>query len=81
MDTTTRAPSSPAGSPGSASAVAPPASTTPLPVPPGLKGLVVADTAIGDVRGAEGFFHYREFSAVELAAAVTPFLRGDGAPR
>ena len=23
----------------------------------GLKGVVVADTAIGDVRGAEGFFH------------------------
>ena len=35
--------------------------------PPGLKGLVVADTAIGDVRGAEGFFHYRQHSAVELA--------------
>ncbi len=38
-----------------------------LDVPPGLKGLVVADTTIGDVRGAEGFFHYRQHSAVELA--------------
>ena len=35
--------------------------------PAGLKGVVVADTAIGDVRGAEGFYHYREHSAVELA--------------
>jgi citrate synthase len=35
--------------------------------PPGLKGLIVADTTIGDVRGAEGFFHYRQYSAVELA--------------
>jgi citrate synthase len=36
-------------------------------VPAGLKGLVVADTTIGDVRGAEGFYHYRQHSAVELA--------------
>jgi citrate synthase len=44
----------------------------PRPVgPPGLKGLVVADTTIGDVRGAEGFFHYREHSAVELAATCS----------
>jgi citrate synthase len=35
--------------------------------PAGLKGVVVAETAIGDVRGAEGFYHYREHSAVELA--------------
>ncbi len=37
--------------------------------PPGLKGLIVADTHIGSVRGDEGFFHYRQFSAPELAAA------------
>lgn len=36
-------------------------------VPRGLKGVVVTDTTIGDVRGAEGFFHYRQFSAVDLA--------------
>ncbi len=36
-------------------------------VPRGLKGVVVADTRIGDVRGEEGFYHYREYSAVELA--------------
>lgn len=35
--------------------------------PAGLKGVVVADTVVGDVRGAEGFYHYREHSAVELA--------------
>jgi citrate synthase len=36
-------------------------------VPRGLKGLVVADTAVGDVRGEEGFYHYRQYSAVQLA--------------
>jgi citrate synthase len=36
-------------------------------VPRGLKGVVVAETSIGDVRGQEGFFHYRQYSAVELA--------------
>ncbi len=35
--------------------------------PPGLKGVVVADTALGDVRGDEGFYHYRQYSAPELA--------------
>ena len=29
--------------------------------------MVVTDTEIGDVRGDEGFFHYRGHSAVELA--------------
>jgi citrate synthase len=36
--------------------------------PPGLKGVVVAETALGDVRGTEGFYHYRQYSAPELAA-------------
>ena len=36
--------------------------------PPGLEGVIVAETAVGDVRGLEGFYHYREYSAVELAA-------------
>jgi citrate synthase len=36
-------------------------------VPKGLEGVVVADTTIGDVRGLEGFYHYRQYSAVELA--------------
>jgi citrate synthase len=37
-------------------------------VPPGLAGVIAADTAIGDVRGEEGFYHYRQYSAVDLAA-------------
>ncbi|MFD5201816.1 citrate synthase/methylcitrate synthase [Streptomyces sp. NPDC058375] len=42
--------------------------TTPVaPIPRGLAGVVVTDTALGDVRGREGFYHYRQFSAIELA--------------
>ncbi|HUY21125.1 MAG TPA: citrate synthase [Acidimicrobiales bacterium] len=37
-------------------------------VPAGLEGVVAAETTIGDVRGLEGFFHYRQYSAVDLAA-------------
>ncbi|MEU0137477.1 citrate synthase/methylcitrate synthase [Streptomyces sp. NPDC006296] len=40
---------------------------TPPAVPRGLAGVVVTDTGIGDVRGREGFYHYREYSAIELA--------------
>ena len=40
-------------------------------VPPGLRGVEVTDTEIGDVRGLEGFYHYRQYSAVELAATRT----------
>ncbi|MFH9822832.1 citrate synthase/methylcitrate synthase [Streptomyces bobili] len=36
-------------------------------VPRGLAGVVVADTEVGDVRGREGFYHYRQYSAVDLA--------------
>jgi citrate synthase len=36
-------------------------------VPRGLAGVVVTDTEIGDVRGVEGFYHYRQYSAVDLA--------------
>ncbi|MFD4599893.1 citrate synthase [Streptomyces sp. NPDC058464] len=36
-------------------------------VPRGLAGVVVTDTEVGDVRGSEGFYHYRQYSAVELA--------------
>jgi citrate synthase len=34
----------------------------------GLDGVKVADTSLGGVRGDEGFFHYRQYDAVELAA-------------
>lgn len=36
-------------------------------VPRGLAGVVVTDTEVGDVRGSEGYYHYRQYSAVELA--------------
>ncbi|APY85972.1 citrate synthase/methylcitrate synthase [Streptomyces alfalfae] len=39
----------------------------PVEVPRGLAGVVVTETALGDVRGYEGFYHYRQYSAVELA--------------
>ncbi|MCX5424181.1 citrate synthase/methylcitrate synthase [Streptomyces sp. NBC_00078] len=41
--------------------------TATIDVPRGLAGVVVTDTEIGDVRGVEGFYHYRQYSAVELA--------------
>ncbi|MGX1478009.1 UNVERIFIED_CONTAM: citrate synthase [Streptomyces canus] len=41
--------------------------TTLVDVPRGLAGVVVTDTEVGDVRGREGFYHYRQYSAVELA--------------
>ncbi|MFJ3418119.1 citrate synthase/methylcitrate synthase [Streptomyces sp. NPDC086082] len=40
---------------------------TRIEVPRGLAGVVVTDTRIGDVRGVEGFYHYRQYSAVDLA--------------
>lgn len=41
----------------------------PIDAPRGLAGVIVTETQLGDVRGAEGFYHYRQYSAVELAAA------------
>jgi citrate synthase len=38
-------------------------------VPRGLEGVAVAETTVGDVRGREGFFHYRQYSAPDLAAS------------
>ena len=39
--------------------------------PAGLKGVIVADTTIGSVRGQEGFYHYREYDASDLARTRT----------
>jgi citrate synthase len=39
--------------------------------PPGLAGVVVADTSIGQVRGREGFYHYRQYDATDLARTRT----------
>lgn len=41
--------------------------TAPMEAPRGLAGVVVTETRLGDVRGHEGFYHYRQYSAVELA--------------
>ncbi len=44
---------------------------TPMVAPPGLAGVVVATTSLGDVRGAQGFYHYRQYDAVDLARSCT----------
>lgn len=54
MSTAITPPQAPAQSPG-------------IEVPRGLKGVVVTETALSDVRGLEGFYHYRQYSAIELA--------------
>jgi citrate synthase len=43
----------------------------PLIAPPGLKNVIVADTELGDVQGEAGFYHFRQYSAIELAAKRT----------
>ncbi|MGY6501394.1 MAG: citrate synthase [Acidimicrobiales bacterium] len=45
-----------------------PRSTAPIEVPRGLAGVIAAETSIGDVRGEEGFYHYRQYSAIDLVA-------------
>jgi citrate synthase len=37
----------------------------------GLRGVVAAATTLGDVRGEEGFCHFRQYSAVDLARTRT----------
>ncbi|HEY3209993.1 MAG TPA: citrate synthase [Actinomycetota bacterium] len=39
--------------------------------PPGLRGLAVADTELGQVQGTEGFYHYKQYDAIELAQKRT----------
>ena len=53
--------------------------------PPGLKGLIVADTEVGSVRGEEGWYHYRGRNAAALARdhsfeAVAYLLLGGSLP-
>lgn len=45
--------------------------STTITVPPGLRNVVVTETTLGDVRGDEGFYHYREYSAIDLATTKT----------
>lgn len=40
-------------------------------VPRGLTNVVAAQTQLGDVRGHEGFYHYRQYSAVDIARERT----------
>lgn len=55
-------------------------------VPPGLAGVAVAATTVGDVLGEEGRYHYRGRSAVQVAttssfeAAAALVLDGSGEP-
>src|SRR3712207_5103350 len=37
----------------------------------GLEGVVVAETAVGDAGGQEGFYRYRQYNAVDLAEKRT----------
>ncbi|MGW1378596.1 citrate synthase/methylcitrate synthase [Streptomyces sp. NPDC002446] len=41
----------------------------PIDAPRGLAGVIVTETQLGDVRDLEGFYHYRQYSAVELAVS------------
>jgi citrate synthase len=49
----------------------PSSSAEPALAPPGLEGVAVAETTIGDVRGEEGFYHYRGYNAAELAERLS----------
>ncbi len=44
-----------------------PESPQPIRVPAGLEGVAVSETEVSDVRGEEGFYHYRGYNAVDLA--------------
>ena len=37
----------------------------------GLRDVVVAETELGDVRGEEGFYHYRQYSAIEVSGRLS----------
>ncbi|GAB3248289.1 citrate synthase [Arthrobacter pigmenti] len=43
----------------------------PIEVPRGLRNVVVTETALSDVRGHEGFYHYRQYSATDLARSCS----------
>lgn len=47
------------------------ADNTLIDVPRGLANVVVAETELGEVRGQEGFYTYRQYSAVDLARTRT----------
>ncbi|WP_020495299.1 citrate synthase [Sciscionella marina] len=43
----------------------------PIEAPAGLRNVIVTETELGDVRGAEGFYHYRQYPAIELARSTS----------
>jgi citrate synthase len=47
------------------------AAAPPVLAPPGLEGVAVSETLISDVRGEEGFFHYRGYDASELSRRLS----------
>ena len=54
-----------------ATAAAPSTPPEALVAPPGLAGVIVATTALYDVRGQQGFYHYRQYDAVDLARSCS----------
>ena len=54
-----------------ATATAPSTPPGALVAPPGLAGVIVATTALSDVRGQQGFYHYRQYDAVDLARSCS----------
>ena len=54
-----------------ATAAAPSTPSGALVAPPGLAGVIVATTALSDVRGQQGFYHYRQYDAVDLARSCS----------
>ena len=54
-----------------ATAAAPSTPPGALVAPPGLAGVIVATTALSDVRGQQGFYHYRQYDAVDLARSCS----------
>ena len=54
-----------------ATAAAPSTPPEALVAPPGLAGVIVATTALSDVRGQQGFYHYRHYDAVDLARSCS----------
>jgi len=54
-----------------ATAAAPSTPPEALVAPPGLAGVIVATTALSDVRGQQGFYHYRQYDAVDLARSCS----------
>ncbi|MFE0459984.1 citrate/2-methylcitrate synthase [Kitasatospora sp. NPDC058965] len=71
MNVATTPAQAPETAPETAPAPARTADPSQIDVPRGLKGVVVTETGLSDVRGTEGFYHYRQYSAIDLAQQRT----------